>query len=49
VAGGQSYEIEDEMKNLEPLWLGTGNSKILEKGQAYLASEGTSWDTTKSN
>jgi hypothetical protein len=49
VAGGESYEIEDELKNLEPFWLGTENSKILAMGQAYLASEGTSWDTTKSN
>ena len=48
VAGGESYEIEDELKNLEPFWLGAENSKILEKGQAYLAAEGTSWDTTKS-
>ncbi|KAJ5159896.1 NAD(P)-binding protein [Penicillium canariense] len=49
VAGGESYEIEDEIKNLEPFWLGAENSRVLGKGQAYLASEGTSWDTTKSH
>lgn len=48
VAGGESYEIEDELQRLEPTWLGEENSKVLEKGQAYLASEGTSWDTSKS-
>lgn len=49
VAGGESYEIEDEMKKLEPVWLGQENSKILEKGQEYLATEGTSWDASKSS
>lgn len=47
VAGGQSYEIEDNLQSLEPQWLGEGNSRILAKGQEYLASSGTSWDATK--
>ncbi|KAJ6144620.1 15-hydroxyprostaglandin dehydrogenase [Penicillium chermesinum] len=34
---------------LEPVWLGEENSKVLAAGQAYLASEGTSWDETKMN
>lgn len=36
VAGGKSYEVEDELKRLEPVWLGEENSGELEKGQAYL-------------
>ncbi|KAJ5690381.1 NAD(P)-binding protein [Penicillium macrosclerotiorum] len=48
VAGGEGYEIEDKIKNLEPAWLGEDNSKILDKGQEYLASEETSWDVSKS-
>ncbi|PVH75629.1 putative 15-hydroxyprostaglandin dehydrogenase [Cadophora sp. DSE1049] len=47
VAGGQSYEIEDKMNELEPLWLGRENSGVLEKGQEFLMREGTSWDTGK--
>lgn len=47
VAGGQSYEIEDKMTELEPLWLGRGNSADLERGQGFLMSEGVSWDTEK--
>ena len=47
VAGGESYEIEDGIQKLEPLWLGEDNSKVLAKGQAYLASEETSWDESK--
>ncbi|KAJ5636280.1 NAD(P)-binding protein [Penicillium longicatenatum] len=46
VAGGESYEIEDRIQNLEPKWLGEENSRVLLKGQEYLA--GHSWDATKS-
>ena len=46
VAGGESYEIEDAIQELEPKWLGEENSKVLAKGQEYLASAGTSWDET---
>ncbi|KAF2009811.1 putative 15-hydroxyprostaglandin dehydrogenase [Aaosphaeria arxii CBS 175.79] len=44
IAGGQAYEIEDAIQALEPQWLGEENSKILSRGQEYLASKGTSWD-----
>lgn len=44
IAGGESYEIEDSIQALEPQWLGEENSKVLAKGQAYLANQGTSWD-----
>lgn len=47
VAGGESYEIEDALQRLEPQWLGAENSRILERGQAYLMSSETSWDSTK--
>ena len=47
LAGGESYEIEDKLWELEPEWLGKENSAVLEKGQAYLASFGTSWDASK--
>lgn len=47
VAGGESYEIEDGIQRLEPAWLGEENSKVLEAGQAYLASDETSWDENK--
>jgi hypothetical protein len=47
VSGGESYEIEDSIQKLEPEWLGKENSKVLEKGQAYLASDSTSWDESK--
>lgn len=47
VAGGQSYEIEDKMNELEPEWLGRENSRVLERGQEFLMREGTSWDTSK--
>jgi hypothetical protein len=47
VAGGESYEIEDGIQNLEPEWLGKENSQVLAQGQAYLASAGTSWDESK--
>ena len=43
VAGGQAYEIEDKLQELEPIWLGKENSEILAKGQAYLMKPGTSW------
>jgi hypothetical protein len=48
VSGGESYEIEDNLQRLEPEWLGRGNSEILRRGQEFLMSEGTSWDTAKS-
>jgi hypothetical protein len=47
VSGGQSYEIEDKLQALEPQWLGEENSKVLAKGQEYLAMSETSWDVTK--
>lgn len=47
VSGGEAYEIEDSIQALEPQWLGEENSKILAKGQDYLASQGTSWDADK--
>lgn len=47
IAGGQPYEIEDAIQDLEPQWLGEENSKVLAKGQAFLASGGTSWDADK--
>lgn len=47
VAGGESYEIEDRLQSLEPSWLGEENSRVLAKGQEYLASNETSWDETK--
>ncbi|KAJ6134078.1 NAD(P)-binding protein [Penicillium sp. IBT 18751x] len=47
VSGGESYEIEDALQKLEPNWLGEENSKVLEKGQEYLASDSTSWDESK--
>ena len=47
IAGGEAYEIEDAIQALEPQWLGEENSKVLAKGQAFLASQGTSWDADK--
>ncbi|KAF2199967.1 putative 15-hydroxyprostaglandin dehydrogenase [Delitschia confertaspora ATCC 74209] len=47
VAGGESYEIEDAIQALEPQWLGEENSRVLAKGQAYLANGQTSWDAEK--
>lgn len=47
ISGGEAYEIEDSIQALEPQWLGEENSKILAKGQEYLASQGTSWDADK--
>jgi hypothetical protein len=47
VAGGQSYEIEDRIQALEPQWLGEENSKVLARGQAFLADDSTSWDAEK--
>ncbi|KAF2270516.1 putative 15-hydroxyprostaglandin dehydrogenase [Lojkania enalia] len=47
IAGGESYEIEDAIQALEPQWLGEENSKVLAKGQEYLANQGTSWDADK--
>lgn len=47
VAGGQSYEIEDSMQELEPEWLGRENSKSLVVGQDFLMNGETSWDTEK--
>lgn len=47
IAGGEAYEIEDSIQALEPQWLGEENSRVLAKGQGYLASQGTSWDADK--
>lgn len=47
IAGGKAYEIEDKLQELEPEWLGKENSEVLAKGQAYLQSDGTSWDSLK--
>ncbi|KAF2179694.1 putative 15-hydroxyprostaglandin dehydrogenase [Zopfia rhizophila CBS 207.26] len=47
ISGGEAYEIEDAIQALEPQWLGDGNSKVLAKGQEYLASQGKSWDADK--
>jgi NAD(P)-dependent dehydrogenase (short-subunit alcohol dehydrogenase family) len=47
IAGGEAHEIEDAIQALEPQWLGEENSKILAKGQEFLASQGTSWDADK--
>jgi hypothetical protein len=47
IAGGEAYEIEDAIQNLEPQWLGEENSKVLARGQEYLSSMGTSWDAEK--
>ncbi|KAL4912896.1 hypothetical protein BDW62DRAFT_9384 [Aspergillus aurantiobrunneus] len=44
VSGGEGYEIEDAQKALEPQWLGEENSKILARGQEYLARADVSWD-----
>lgn len=45
VAGGQSYEIEDNIQELEPAWLGKSNSEKLRLGQDFLMNGETSWDT----
>ncbi|KAE9365034.1 NAD(P)-binding protein [Stipitochalara longipes BDJ] len=45
VSGGEGYEIEDNLQRLEPQWLGKRNSEVLKKGQDFLMSEETSWDT----
>jgi hypothetical protein len=47
VAGGESYEIEDNLQRLEPEWLGKKNAEVLKRGQDFLMAEGTSWDTAK--
>ncbi|KAK5045630.1 hypothetical protein LTR84_008999 [Exophiala bonariae] len=44
VGGGKSYEIEDRLQTLEPHWLGEANSRILEKGQAFLHSGSAPWN-----
>jgi hypothetical protein len=46
IGGGEAYEIEDSIQELEPQWLGEENSKVLAKGQAFLASAG-SWEEKK--
>jgi hypothetical protein len=48
VSGGEGYEIEDAQKALEPQWLGEENSRILAKGQEFLARADVSWDPEKS-
>lgn len=47
VAGGQAYEIEDNIQRLEPKWLGEENSLVVAKGQEYLFSPDKSWDASK--
>ncbi|CAI6331485.1 unnamed protein product [Periconia digitata] len=47
IAGGEAYEIEDGIQELEPKWLGEENSRVLKMGQEFLASGGTSWDVDK--
>jgi hypothetical protein len=47
IGGSNAYEIEDRLQELEPEWLGKENSEVLAKGQAFLASKGTSWDVEK--
>ncbi|KAL2823781.1 hypothetical protein BDW59DRAFT_173253 [Aspergillus cavernicola] len=49
MSGGEGYEIEDAQKSLEPQWLGEENSKILARGQAFLARADISWDPEKSS
>lgn len=44
ISGGEAYEIEDNIQELEPQWLGAENSKVLARGQAFLADPNTSWD-----
>lgn len=48
VGGGESYEIEDRLQALEPEWLGTENSRVLEEGQRFLESMGD-WDRPKND
>ncbi|KAL4871445.1 hypothetical protein BDV12DRAFT_28736 [Aspergillus spectabilis] len=48
VSGGEGYEIEDAQKALEPQWLGEENSRILARGQEFLARADVSWDPEKS-
>lgn len=47
ISGGEAYEIEDAIQALEPQWLGEENSKVLAKGQEFLANGATSWDADK--
>lgn len=42
VEGGRSWEIEDNLDELEPQWLGEEPSKSLAKGQAVLG-DGSGW------
>jgi hypothetical protein len=37
-SGGKTYEIEDHIQELEPKWLGEENSRVLAKGQEFLAA-----------
>ncbi len=48
VAGGESYEIEDNIQDLEPQWLGKENSEKLALGQAFLLSPTTKWEHSAS-
>ncbi|KAJ5984810.1 hypothetical protein N7522_012006 [Penicillium canescens] len=43
VAGGKSFEIEDNLQSLEPQWLGEHNSQALAMGQDFLHNGKTSW------
>ncbi|PVI02248.1 putative estradiol 17 beta-dehydrogenase [Periconia macrospinosa] len=47
IGGGEAYEIEDAIQELEPKWLGEENSRVLKIGQEFLASGGTSWNAEK--
>lgn len=47
IAGGEAYEIEDAIQELEPKWLGEENSRVLKIGQEFLASGGVSWDVDR--
>ncbi|KAI9370414.1 hypothetical protein BJX61DRAFT_535665 [Aspergillus egyptiacus] len=47
MSGGEGYEIEDAQKSLEPQWLGEENSRVLARGQAFLARDDISWDPAR--
>lgn len=47
VTGGESYEFEDRLQELEPEWLGKENSRLVAIGQAFLQSGQTSWGASK--
>ncbi|KAM6505376.1 hypothetical protein FSOLCH5_014596 [Fusarium solani] len=43
VGVGRSYEIEDLLQGLEPVWLGEENSQAVSKGQEFLHNGKTTW------